>query len=148
MKHKIGDLVKEVKSGIILHQCNSQGVMASGIAKQLRETYPVVWDDYIAEFQCQFRDLLGKIIVSAVSQDLIVISIVGQFNYGRDKEVYTSYVALSQAFTAINKLLKDLDVEIHHPLIGCGLGGGDWTIVSKIIEDNLDHETTLWTLPK
>jgi O-acetyl-ADP-ribose deacetylase (regulator of RNase III) len=146
MKHKIGDLVKEVHDGIIIHQCNAQGVMNSGIAKQLRETYPIVYDDYIQEF-CKHGNLLGKIIVSAVSPDLVVISVVGQFKYGRDKEVYTSYVALSQAFLDIKKLIKDLDVEIHHPLIGCGLGGGDWDVVSKIIEDHLGHETTLWMLP-
>ena len=31
---------------IICHQVNCQGVMGSGLAKQIRERYPIVYEEY------------------------------------------------------------------------------------------------------
>ena len=37
--------------------------------------------------------------------------------------------------------------EIHIPLIGAGLGGGNWEIIREIIEQTVEFPTTLWVLP-
>lgn len=155
MKHCIGNLVKSVTSGVILHQVNCQGVMGSGIAKELRETYPVVYETYLDKFNenadigAPTWTLLGRIQLISVSDTLWVCNIFAQDQYGRDGSRFTSYDALDSAF---RKLSLDLPVhglsgaDCHHPLIGCGLGGGNWNVVRHIIEHRLGNETTVWTL--
>ena len=47
--HMEGDLLdvqKTLNIDIICHPVNCQGVMGSGIAKQIRDTYPIVYDNY------------------------------------------------------------------------------------------------------
>ena len=49
VSHINGDLLKvqkELNLDVICHQVNCQGVMGSGIAKQIRDTYPIVYDNY------------------------------------------------------------------------------------------------------
>ena len=52
IKVKLGDICS-VNSGIIVHGCNAQGVMGSGVAKAIRLKYPQVFEDY-KNFKNQF----------------------------------------------------------------------------------------------
>ena len=38
------------------------------------------------------------------------------------------------------------DENVHHPMIGAGLGGGDWEVIQPIIENIIGFRTTLWVL--
>lgn len=150
MKHQVGNLVQSVKSGLILQQVNCQGVMGSGIAKELRETYPVVWESYrdLCD-RAAPSTLLGSAQLVQVTDTLYVANLFGQLHYGRDGKRYTSYDALDKALESLGRQLVDADlplIDIHHPLIGCGLGGGYWSVVSGIILARLGDDTTLWTL--
>ncbi len=153
MKHVIGNLV-HLQSGVIVHQVNCQGVMGSGIAKELRDHYPAVFSKYHAKWQESYgsdqgASLLGQVQWVRVKDDLWVVNLFGQQFYGRDGRRYTSYDALDDGFKTIGWMLpgKDLTAaDVHHPLIGCGLGGADWSVVKTIIEHRLGHDTTLWTL--
>lgn len=154
MKHRTGNLLVGVKSGIILHQVNAQSVMGSGIAAEIRQRWPQVFHTYQAEMLKKWKvddlpEQLGRVIPETVADGLHVFNLVGQRFYGRDGKRYTSYDALDTALGLTARLAAILEVpltEIHHPLIGCGLGGGDWNVVKAIIEHRLGHETTLWTL--
>jgi len=155
VKHQVGNVIQSVKSGIILHQVNCQGVMGSGIAKEIRETYPVVWEKYkqMCQFSHRIEDgqaLLGMAQLIRVSDTLVIGNLFGQQYYGRDpNQRYTSYDALDVALDIVVEMLPDqgfTPADVHHPLIGCGLGGGDWSVVSAIIGARLGHNTTLWTL--
>ena len=49
VSHLTGDLLvaqEELNLDVICHQVNCQGVMGSGIAKQIRDTYPIVFENY------------------------------------------------------------------------------------------------------
>lgn len=116
---------------IIVHGCNAQGVMASGIAKIIREKYPEVFEDYIDHKE--FKGLnLGDCIVTHISRDLEIISIISQEYYGRDKQrVYVSYQAVESALKRVVRRCKALqairnaEIEIHIPFIGGGRANGD-----------------------
>jgi O-acetyl-ADP-ribose deacetylase (regulator of RNase III) len=156
MKYQIGNIVQEVQSGIILQQCNAQGVQNSGVAKEIRAKYPIVWDDYSKTIEPnpifqESRARLGRIVVSEVSDSLLVVCIISQQFYGKDGKRYTSYDALDTALETLERTIKVYgsgrdDTSVHHPLIGCGLGGGHWNVVKEIIEHRLGSGTTLWTL--
>ena len=155
MKHSYGNLLEEVKSGIILHQVNCQGVMRSGIAKSIKEKWPIVEEKYLECFTRiplpESHKLLGQAqVVMIERENLYVVNIFGQHKYGRDGARYTSYDALDAALfnlaVDIAKFGELRNLPIHHPLLGCGLGGGNWDIVKAIIEANLGSDTTLWQL--
>ena len=158
--HKVGYILAEVKQGIIVHQVNAQGVMGGGIALAIRSKWPKVWDDYSALVKPQktgpgwasnyVLGHMGRVIFTEVDSQLMVASIVGQQFYGREAgRCYTMYPALEQGFHTVKNVAKNNMLDVHYPLIGCGLAGGDWTIVSSLIDrqlDGLNH--TLWELPK
>lgn len=150
---RIGDLIEQVDKGIIVHQVNAQGVMGGGIAKQIRDRWPKVWDDYSAIVKPNQPDkgfqYMGKVIYTEVEPGLWVASIVGQQFYGRDtSRVYTSYEALEMGFHSVKNFALNNKADVHYPLIGCGLANGDWTKVSQIISDRLGTIThQLWELP-
>jgi O-acetyl-ADP-ribose deacetylase (regulator of RNase III) len=154
MKHQVGNILQEVTKGFILHQVNCQGVMGSGIARSIRDKWRVVYDQYLNEVDEQGKlQILGWAQVVQVSDTpLFVVNLFGQFGYGTDRQ-HTNYEALGSALMTFERLRSGLnvqypDLEVHHPLIGCGLGGGKWETVRSLIEKHISVETTLWELPK
>ena len=151
----IGDLLEGVTRGIIVQQVNAQGVMGSGFAKAIRDRWPVVFDKYIAHVGPAYTQkdsglhLLGQVISVEVGDDLIVANIVGQQFFGRkDGHRYTSYDALDSGFKCVYALAEATGLPVHYPMIGAGLGGGNWSIISAIINANLDTiHHTLWVHP-
>ena len=146
MRTKIGDILN-VSNGIIIQQVNAQGVMGSGLAKTIREKYPLVFDTYSKEVKSAFlkSGLLGTVIPVQVTEKLLILNIVGQNNYGRDKNIrYTSYDALDTAFKKIaQKTIAgtyELAGDINIPEIGAGLGNGSWPVIEKIILQHLNEE--------
>lgn len=64
-----------------------------------------------------------------------IASIFGQDRYGRDKK-YTDYVALGNGIEYVAQFAESKNKSVAIPFgIGCGLGGGDWIVVSDIIEN-------------
>ena len=151
MKTFKGDLVKSVEKGVILQQVNCQGVMGSGIAKQIRQKYPVVWEDYDNECKSYSISLalLGTILPCAVKEDLTVINLFAQMYYGRDGKRYTSYDALDECLFKVAKRMKGVGLPldlIHHPMLGCGLGGAHWSVVQPMIDLHFEGRSNLWIL--
>lgn len=138
-----GDLLK-AKEGMIVHQVNNCGKMGAGLAKQIRTTYPEHYNDYINMYNSflkenpentQIKALLGKHI-DTKCDNLIIRGIFAQDGYGRDK-TYTSYEHLKICLQDIANSKVDT---IYIPYeLGCGLAGGDWRIVSKMILDILPN---------
>jgi O-acetyl-ADP-ribose deacetylase (regulator of RNase III) len=143
----------------MVHGCNSKGVMASGIAKEVRARYPEAYNLYHAEHQ-RYGLKMGSFTIAPVrtgddGPKVIIINAITQKNYGRDPNtVYVDYDAIRVAFESLNNLIAEhhaheLDrVTVNFPLIGCGLANGDWKIVSNIIDTSLTAcNKFLWVLP-
>lgn len=139
----------ESGADIICHQVNCQGVMGSGIAKQVRERYPDVYTDY--KQKCEKTHpggLLGSVqFVGTKKYDtsfLGIFNLFGQERFGYDGKCYTSYGALEECFRKIRDILsitprmkERFTIAIPY-LMGCYRGGGDWNIVYKMIEEIFD----------
>lgn len=127
----------ESGADIICHQVNCQGVMGSGIAKQVKEKYPEVYIKYkkICDEHTQDRSsLLGKVQLIDVSGKSIA-NLFAQEYYGYDGKCYTDYNALRKCLKIANDCL-DWEQTIAIPyLMGCRRGGGDWDIVYQMIEE-------------
>lgn len=134
--------ILEIEKGIIVHQVNCQKVMGKGIAKLIRDKWPKVYTDYITICNNNKNDfnLLGQYFYSDVSLNLRVCSIFGQLYYGNDGKRYTDYAALIRAFQHMDNMIP-VDNNLKHTIdiyfperMSCINGGGDWNIVSKMID--------------
>ncbi len=130
----------ETDAKFVLHQVNCQGVMGAGIAKVVRSD--IRGADYV-DYQhiCSFyKDkALGHVqIVPSKSTYRYYVNCFAQDKYGRDRR-YTDYEAFRKClqtfkmFANVSRLDK---IAIPYG-IGCGLAGGDWNVVYKIICEEL-----------
>lgn len=130
MKHITGDIL-EVERGIICHQVNCQRVAGAGLAKQIDNKFSF-WKEWFVDIKHKH---LGDVAWYVIHDELIIASLYAQDGYGYDKR-YTNYAALAKCLWSLRGHQK----QIYIPRgMGCGLGGGDWNIVSQLIEDALPN---------
>ena len=146
-----GDLIALAKAGqfdVIVHGCNCFCTMGSGVARAIRQTFPAVYE---ADRKTKKGDInkLGTceyIHCSIPGSEVTVVNAYTQYNFGKTKRQYVDYDAVRKCFKCIKENCSSY--RIGFPLIGAGLGGGDWNIISKIIEEELEGEDyTLVVLP-
>jgi O-acetyl-ADP-ribose deacetylase (regulator of RNase III) len=132
-----GDLLS-VTSGLIVHGCNAQGVMGSGVALAVRQKYPKAYNDYRTAIFENFLGL-GEVQFVKVSEDLFVCNAVTQEFYGRDNKVYVSYEAIRSVFQVVFSLVTE-EYTVSIPKIGAGLGGGSWEKILQIIKEQAKEQ--------
>lgn len=138
MKYINGDLFKS-NADVIAHQVNCKGKMCSGVAKQVKELYPEAFDEY--EYMCcehgfDADSLLGSVCDVKTDSGVIIANLFAQNCYGYDGGKYTDYDAMRNALHTMNEKYAGKTVAIPY-LMGCDRGGGSWSVVSKIVEDEL-----------
>jgi len=145
--YQYGDLLKS-DCNIIAHQANCYKVMGAGIAKQIKKELPSAWQaDQLDKRTAHQR--LGGVTWAAISTEQhptirLAFNLYGQLNFGSDKK-QTDYGSLSLALLRMNAVIRELDfqepIKIGFPKgMGCGLAGGDWSVVSEIIEKNFSNQ--------
>jgi len=124
--------ILNVPKGFICHQVNLKGVMYAGLAYDLRKKWPVVYTSYEKYYK---QAKLGQIQPVKIKKNLFVVNFFAQENYGRYKQ-FTDYLAFSSCLEKINLFQNKYypSLPIYFPYkIGCGLAGGNWNIVLKMI---------------
>lgn len=147
MKRIVGNALN-AKTGVFIHGCNAQGVMGSGVAKTIKDKFPSAFNAYIEQHKNGGLKL-GSYTIVEVRKDFWIANAITQKFYGREKsKVYIDYRAIEKAFSDVGAFAKENNLPLLFPLIGCGLGGGDWARVSNIIEDAVPKtvEKILYTL--
>jgi O-acetyl-ADP-ribose deacetylase (regulator of RNase III) len=110
------------------------GVMGSGLAKVIRAKYPLVYDSYL-DTAARDELQLGYVLYVTVSPTLMVANLCGQKYYG-GKGNYTDYDAVRQCLRNVQAASERTGKQIFIPHgMSCGLAGGDWNVVYKIIEE-------------
>lgn len=151
MKIQNGNIFAGVTgNAIIAHGCNSRGVMGKGIALTIRQMFPRAYADYMNQYRRNGLRV-GEVIFSEVGNGLIIANMITQENYWRpgddNDHVYVDYAGLRECFHILGTKSIMTDKPIHYPLVGAGLGGGSWDIISSIIDQELkDTNHTLWLL--
>ena len=141
MIHYIKQDISFITYGIVAHGCNCQGVMGSGVAREIRRKWPVAYDAY--EHLCKaydYRDdMLGTAHPVIVEMDanqaptLVVMNLLTQFAFGFKKQKYAGLKAVAEAldrtFEYVRLILENhpsVKLPIYIPRIACGLGGLSW----------------------
>lgn len=127
------------KFDVILHGCNCFNTMKSGIAGEIAWRLPEAVE---ADQQTKAGDIdkLGtysKVRIQRFQTSFDLLNCYTQYRYGRDKS-YVDYYAVTDVLL---KVVRDYPtrVTIGIPLIGCGLAGGKWEIVSNIVDRTIAH---------
>lgn len=170
MKHIQFGSILNVDHGIIVHGCNAQGVMGAGVALQIKNKWPKSFEDYAnftngvfnnhvslgrqlltpAQTMAFKQSVMGRVVDTVISEKLVISSAITQFDYGNTGAKHTNYQAVFEAFEHILDLAKETRLPVHYPLIGAGLGGGNWAIISEIIDTvfqfHPEIHRTLWLI--
>jgi hypothetical protein len=131
--------ILDIDEGLIVHQVNCRGKMGTGLAGSLRTKYPAIYKKYIELYNSYLESgetikILGTSQIVPISTKLKVVNAFTQFNYGYDGKQYTDYDAIEEVFTRLKIVnLKKLPVYIPYQY-GSGLGGGNFKVISEIIE--------------
>lgn len=146
MKTLRGDLLAYALNGrlpVIVHGCNCFCNFGAGIAKQVKNTFPEAFDADKRTVAGN-KNKLGTLSITQVvrgSRGITIVNAYTQYRYGGGV-VNADYDAIDKCFQQIRDEFGGLNMAIGYPLIGCGLAGGDWSIVRPIIDENLkglDH---------
>lgn len=148
MKTVVGDLIQLAKRrdfDFILHGCNCFHTWGAGIALQIKKEYPQA---YQADLNTDYEDedKLGTISFALAEEGFIIINCYTQFRFSGLTQA-VNYEAIQSCMRYVTKFITTFfpnQKRIGFPLIGAGLGGGDWDIISKIIKRELsDFDYTL-----
>ena len=150
--YKQGDLLS-CEERWILHGCNAQGVMGSGVARDIRTHYPSAYEVYLAQHSKGWQKL-GTVTFAMQNCQRFVFNGITQEFYGRDGKQYVDYKAVEDVIWCMNKhaqasddYLEGKTLRVAMPKIGAGLGGGDWDVISKIIEEeSTNFQPVVYTL--
>lgn len=130
---------------IVVHGCNAQGVMGSGVARYVRDNFPKAYYDYVRKHD-EHGLKLGSVIFSEVLPKRIIANAITQEFFGNNGKRYVDYDAVRKCFKSVYTFALEHGIsQIAFPKIGAGLGGGDWEIIEQIIKEELkDLEMTLF----
>ena len=142
-----GDLL-DGSYDIICHQVNCQGVMGAGLAKQIADKWPQVYEAYKEhiEYQKFYKTpVLGTIkVANIVENQKWCVNMFAQDKYGHANafHIFTDYEAFQSCLNNLYETIMIFDPDnqlgwtIAFPYkIGCGLAGGNWLIIEPMIEE-------------
>ena len=142
--YKTGNLL-DAEEPVIAYGGNAHGAMDAGVAKAVRERYPVMYT--MCHNQREDPEGLkpGDTIWVHCGKH-VVVNAVTQQDYGTDGQRYVDYDAVRTAMKAINDnpiwhsdLLARKPHAVAMPLVGAGFGGGQWQEIAAIIESVMDR---------
>lgn len=131
----------------IMHGCNAQGVMGSGIAKQIKVKYPEAYTAYKQLCNAMPKDqLVGRYCIANIGNEISVINAITQENYGTDGKRYTSYDAVSEVCNELSQQFSGEKIIIAIPkLFASDRGGACWKVVKQLIKSEFkDKEIILY----
>ena len=146
-----GNLV-ESKADVIIHQTNCCKGFGAGVAKAIKEKWPVVAEKHFLACDTNEKNgnptsfLLGKIQPVNVGNGQTVINMFAQDNFGKENKRYTSYDALDECLDKVKEYcIKNGFHTIALPWkMSSDRGGANWNVVFTLIaskfEDNDDFK--------
>jgi O-acetyl-ADP-ribose deacetylase (regulator of RNase III) len=142
INYVIGDATQPVGDGpkIIVHVCNDIGGWGRGFVVALSKRWPEPEQRYRAwhrgEEKAPFA--LGEVQFVQVSEGVWVANMIGQ----RDVRTFggvppVRYDAITKGLQRVAEEAQRINASVHMPRIGCGLAGGNWEEVGRIVEQQL-----------
>lgn len=146
MKKLEGDLLIFAEDNyfdVIIHGCNCFCDMGAGIALSIKEKYPEAYEVDSKTVEGD-RSKLGDYTLCQTDK-FTIVNAYTQYHWDISLGINVDYDAIR---SVMKKIKKDFpNKRIGYPLIGAGIAGGDWEIISKIIDEELgdaDHTAVIY----
>jgi O-acetyl-ADP-ribose deacetylase (regulator of RNase III) len=132
-----GDATLPIEGGnrIIIHICNDVGKWGKGFVMALSKRWPELRDAYLRD-----PKTLGSFHIYKLEENIFVANLIAQH------DIYTKNGLPPIRYDALQKCLTDLNEfvihnipspSIHAPRLGCGLAGGQWSLIEPILLQSL-----------
>jgi len=142
-----GDATEPIGDGlkVIAHCCNDLGVWGAGFVLALSRKWPGPEAAY-KRMEC----VPGRVSAVEVAPGVTVANIIGQEGcWWEEGTPPIRYSWIRDGFETIR--LSYPGHSIHMPRIGCGLAGGEWSVMERVIEETLcahDVAVYVYDLPR
>ena len=151
VEYKIGDIL-ESDCNYICHQVNCKGVMNSGVAKAIKEKWPIVFDEYKKFHTALTTDvLLGTTQFVKIGADRYVANMFAQERYGYNGLKYTSYDAIDKCLRSVARNAENGEINrVAMPYkMSSDRGGADWDVILALVNSafkDTDITVEIWKL--
>lgn len=136
---RMGDIL-DTETGIIAHVVNNRRLMGAGLAGQIAKKWPAVRNAYkLADVTLGNCDVI--FINQAKNAKLAVANLYAQDGVGVGVRVlHYGYLVDALEKLMIHSALQGMSIHIPYGM-GCGLAGGDWSVVKEIVQVLLPDAT-------
>ena len=137
IEYKNGDILREDVEAIV-NTVNCVGIMGRGLALQFKNKFPQNFKEY--QLACTKKEVqLGKMFVHQTGQLInpkYIINFPTKGHWKQNSKIEDISNGLDDLITIIEKYsIKSIAI----PPLGSGLGGLDWKMVKKLIEEKLKN---------
>ena len=122
------------------------------LAKQIKDKWPEAYDDYCSsidrmynsDFASKSSDLLGMITWTELENGRYIMNFFSQDKFLPRGVCHTDYEAFTDCCRALKGFIIEYNLDKSNIIIGfpykigCGLAGGNWDVVSAIIEHEFE----------
>lgn len=123
-----GDLLDQPAFG---HGCNIAGSMGGGVARQVRDRYPDLHDEYLDRCR-EGRFPLGSAWAWTSESGQVVYNLATQVHPGPDARLETVRSSVTDLLREAAQRGVD---EVGLPRLGAGIGGLEWHDVLAVLEE-------------
>lgn len=146
IKYIVGDATNPHKFGyiVIAHVCNNSNRWGAGFVLALSRK----WKEPEAMYRSLNEYNLGDVQYVHVEEGITVINMIAQHGTGKDSEGKSPirYQALREALRKVNSHLKVYNGTLHIPRIDAGLAGGDWNVITRILNEEIEADIYAYDL--
>lgn len=140
IKEVVGDVTSPLAGTdahvFVPHICNNVKAYAAGVAASIRGKWPAAYLEYM-----KMTQRLGHISVAKCSDNryssLSVVNMIAQEGLrSATNPRPIRYAALARCMERTALYVKEIEgAEIHCPMFGVGLAGGDWDVIKPLIAE-------------
>lgn len=137
-----GDATQPIGEGcrVIVHVCNDLGGWGAGFVLAISRR----WLEPEARYRAwhggkeSIPFALGEVQFVQVQQEIWVANMIGQEGLGfRNGKPPVRYEAIRKGLDKVASWAKEHGASVHMPRIGCGLAGGNWAEVERVVNEIL-----------
>jgi O-acetyl-ADP-ribose deacetylase (regulator of RNase III) len=143
-----GDATRPVGDGnkIICHICNDVGAWGAGFVLALSKRWSEPEEAYREMPKSEL--MLGNVMLVPVETDISVANMIAQHGVQPSSEGLAPirYGAVRVCLASVNDVAYRTKATLHMPRIGCGLAGGRWEDILRILEEVISVDVYVYDL--
>lgn len=146
-------VVQKDQPTVIVHVCNDVGGWGRGFVLALSKRWPEPERQYRAWYRGGIDQpfALGEVQFVPVEPQVWVANLIGQHGLRRQGgKPPVRYEAIRQGLRTVAAYAQQQGASVQMPRIGCGLAGGNWEEVGRIVQEELADKqvaVTVFDLP-